>query len=206
MRRVPILATLLVLIAVLTMVGLGLWQIQRAHWKETLLAQYRAAAGEPPLYGLPEGPGVDAVAFRRSHILCTIAPAPLQIGGANQAGQPGFRNITGCRLIDGRTMMVDLGWSPVSAKPVLPPVGSRVEAMGVLIPDAVLAGRVLGAKTAKPLPLLVVMEAPVTGLQPSIPPSVEDIPNNHRAYAVQWFIFALTALVIYAIALRRRLR
>ena len=32
------------------------------------------------------------------------------------------------------------------------------------------------------------------------------MPNNHLAYAVQWFLFALTALVIYAIALRKRLK
>ncbi|MDB5686282.1 MAG: surfeit locus 1 family protein, partial [Rhizorhabdus sp.] len=44
------------------------------------------------------------------------------------------------------------------------------------------------------------------GLEPSVPPSIADIPNNHRGYAVQWFIFALTAAIIYAIALRRRLR
>jgi len=32
------------------------------------------------------------------------------------------------------------------------------------------------------------------------------VPNNHLAYAVQWFLFALVAGVIYVIALRRRLR
>ena len=42
------------------------------------------------------------------------------------------------------------------------------------------------------------------GLEPSAPPSLDSIPNNHRAYAVQWFLFAGIALVIYFIALRRR--
>ena len=31
-----------------------------------------------------------------------------------------------------------------------------------------------------------------------------DLPNNHLSYAVQWFFFALTALVIYILALRKR--
>jgi surfeit locus 1 family protein len=31
-----------------------------------------------------------------------------------------------------------------------------------------------------------------------------NIPNNSFAYAIQWFLFAATALVIYALALRRR--
>jgi surfeit locus 1 family protein len=32
------------------------------------------------------------------------------------------------------------------------------------------------------------------------------VPNNHLAYAVQWFLFAGVAAVIYALALRRRTR
>ena len=36
------------------------------------------------------------------------------------------------------------------------------------------------------------------------PPSIESIPNNHLAYAVQWFLFAAVAAIIYVIALRRR--
>ncbi len=32
------------------------------------------------------------------------------------------------------------------------------------------------------------------------------MPNNHLSYAVQWFSFAATALIIYALALRRRRR
>ena len=35
-------------------------------------------------------------------------------------------------------------------------------------------------------------------------PDPRDLPNNHLAYAGQWFFFALTALVIYILALRRR--
>ncbi len=76
--------------------------------------------------------------------------------------------------------------------------------MGPLIPDDVLAKRVLGAATARPLPLLVVMETPVAGLGPSSAPTIADIPNNHRAYAVQWFLFAGVAVVIYILALRRK--
>jgi surfeit locus 1 family protein len=42
-------------------------------------------------------------------------------------------------------------------------------------------------------------------LQPNARPDPNDIPNNHLSYAVQWFLFALTALVIYGLALRKRL-
>jgi cytochrome oxidase assembly protein ShyY1 len=52
---------------------------------------------------------------------------------------------------------------------------------------------------------LVAASAP-PGLQPAAPPSIESIPNNHRSYAFQWFAFALVALVIYFLALRKRFR
>ena len=52
--------------------------------------------------------------------------------------------------------------------------------------------------------IMLVSAAAAPGLEPSAKPSPADIPNNHRAYAVQWFLFAGVALLIYALALRRR--
>ena len=50
---------------------------------------------------------------------------------------------------------------------------------------------------------LVAASAP-RGLEPVAPPSLESIPNNHRFYAIQWFLFAAIAAVIYFLALRQR--
>ena len=206
MRRIPLLSTLVVAIAVAAMIGLGLWQIRRAQWKESLLARYEAAAGAPALHGVPADAPIDTVAFRRTAVDCTIATPALQLGGANAQGRTGFRNIAGCGLADGRLIMVDLGWGAIDARPRLPGKGQPVRAAGRLIPDDVLAGRVFVGDSRPHLPLLIVMESPVAGLEPSVPPSIANIPNNHRGYAVQWFLFALTAAIIYAIALRRRMR
>jgi surfeit locus 1 family protein len=51
-----------------------------------------------------------------------------------------------------------------------------------------------------------VADPPVGGLAANAAPDPADLPNNHLAYAGQWFFFALTALVIYVLALRRRRR
>jgi cytochrome oxidase assembly protein ShyY1 len=51
--------------------------------------------------------------------------------------------------------------------------------------------------------MLIARAAP-PGLKASAPPSGDDVPNNHLAYAVQWFFFALAAAVIYVLAVRRR--
>lgn len=206
MRRIPLMPTLVVVLAVAAMIALGFWQFRRAHWKEGLLASYRAAAGAPLLEGIPEGATVDALSFHRAHAFCTISTAPLQLGGANRAGDTGFRNIVGCRLTDGRTMMADIGWSPLNAKPAFPAAGQRIEAAGRLIPDDVLARRIFPGGQPDLIGVLIVMDAPVRGFQPSIAPSIADIPNNHRGYAAQWFLFAATAAIIYVLALRRRNR
>ena len=64
--------------------------------------------------------------------------------------------------------------------------------------------RPVTVRTAQPRRLVAATAPP--GLAPSAPPSIDQIPNNHRAYAVQWFLFALIALVIYWLAVRKRLK
>jgi cytochrome oxidase assembly protein ShyY1 len=84
-------------------------------------------------------------------------------------------------------------------------MGRRIEADGLLIPDEVLAERVFGDRPGV-TPLLLVLERAVPGLSPSVPPSIENVPNNHIGYAVQWFLFAGVAVAIYLLALRKRNR
>ena len=54
-RKLPIIPTILVALAVATMIGLGIWQLERRQQKEALLASYAAAAGKPPI-GWPSIP------------------------------------------------------------------------------------------------------------------------------------------------------
>ena len=51
----------------------------------------------------------------------------------------------------------------------------------------------------------LVADPPLAGLQPNMRPDPANVPNNHLSYAAQWFLFALVALVIYGLALRKRL-
>jgi surfeit locus 1 family protein len=84
---------------------------------------------------------------------------------------------------------VALGWSPPTEEMHWP--GGEVS--GVIATGGLLGGTLHAAQ-------------PLAGLQPLAPPDPGDLPNNHLAYAVQWFFFALTALVIYVLALRKRWR
>ena len=80
-----------------------------------------------------------------------------------------------------------MGWSTEPTNPAW--TGGMVE--GMIAPDSHSIIRLVATN-------------PAPGLVASAPPSLDDIPNNHLAYAVQWFLFALIAAVIYALALRRR--
>ena len=43
LRRLPVIPTVLVLLAVGLMIRLGVWQLDRMHHKDALLARYRSA-------------------------------------------------------------------------------------------------------------------------------------------------------------------
>jgi surfeit locus 1 family protein len=182
-RRVPIFATIIVLAAVATMIALGVWQLGRRAEKEALLASYEAAAGNdlPVLFPL-EGEG-EAELFRRSQVLCNAVTSIDPVAGTAASGAKGWVQRAQCVLTIEKTVPIDLGFSRDLAKPAF--AGGMVT--GVIAPGPRL-----------------VADPPLAGLKPMAKPDPGDLPNNHLAYAGQWFFFALTALIIYVLALRRR--
>jgi len=199
MRRLPVLPTLVVALAVAAMIALGIWQLQRARWKEGLLAQYAAAASLPavdldPL--LERRAPLAPLSFRRALVSCTAEAAEAEIrAGRNLADEVGQAYVIPCRPgagDAGARIRVNVGWS---ARPDGP---RRISLRGLV------AGR-LGA-IGEDGPITLVAATPVPPLAASRPPSLETIPNNHRLYALQWFLFAAAALIIYLLALRKRNR
>lgn len=199
MRRLPILPTLLVALAVAAMIALGVWQLRRAEWKDRLLAQYAAAANMPALDLDPFLDGQSPpppLAFRRVLVTCharheTAEPRT----GRNLRDETGQVFLVPCRPgasgLAGR-LLVNAGWAP------------RHDAVERLTLDGLVAGRIGTAEESEPI---VLTAATATApLQPGMPLSVESIPNNHRTYVLTWFAFAAIAIVIYVLALRGRRR
>ena len=191
-RRLPIVPTIIVAAAVAAMIGLGIWQIQRAHWKEGLIARYARAETLPPIVW-PTAPLADDALplYRHATGVCLRPVGHRAVAGENRAGEPGYVQIVDCATgAEGPGMAVELGWSKNPNAKVNWPGGL---VSGVIAPDRRSRIRLV-AGSAPP------------GLEPSAAPSLSAIPNNHRFYAVQWFAFAAIALVIYALAVRKRLR
>ena len=186
--RVPVVSTVLVAAAVAAMIALGVWQLHRLRWKEGLLAEYAAAAHEPPA-GYPRVPTDETLLFRRSTAFCLQPTAWRASAGRDRAGESGYRHIADCRTgAEGPGVALDMGWS---RSPEAPAGWRGGQVTGIIGPDH--DGQVL-----------LVADTAAPGLQPSAPPDLDTIPNNHLAYAVQWFLFAGIAAIIYAVAVWRR--
>ncbi len=196
--RLPIVATILVLAAVAAMIGLGVWQLQRRTEKLATLAVLAANPSKPAI-AMPSPAIGDDLLFRRASAVC-LAPISFSTAGAGNAG---YRIIAQCSTgVEGPGFAVQLGTTrDVDFKPRW--VGGQVSGLLSHAPsDRPLIAGLFGK--APPQPLLLVADKPAPGLAANAMPSIESIPNNHLAYAVQWFAFAAIALVIYGLALRRR--
>lgn len=196
-RRVPVVATLVVLLAAAAMIGLGIWQLQRREAKHALLASFtrNTALPERPL----SVPMPDTALFSRVAATCTAPSPPTRSAGRSQGGRSGYRFLVTCR----EGFVIDLG---VASDPRLTPAwpGGAVRGILTRAPDSTsFIQRLFGARPV-PVAMIVPAAALAPGLSPSRAPDPASVPDNHLAYAVQWFAFAAMALVIYAFALRRR--
>jgi cytochrome oxidase assembly protein ShyY1 len=189
-RRLPIIPTILVAAAVAAMIGLGIWQLRRAQWKEGLLAQYERADRLPPItWPTAPLPRDQLPLFRHATGVCIRSVGQRAVAGENLRGEPGYVHIVDCSTgAEGPGMSVEVGWSK---DPNAKINWSGGPVTGIIAPDRRARMRLV-AGSAPP------------GLEPSAPPSIRSIPNNHRSYALQWFSFAAIALIIYGLAVRKR--
>lgn len=187
-RRLPLMPTLLVGAAVAAMIALGVWQLQRAEWKEGLLARYRQAQAMSASVPWPETEAaMEASLFRWSGFDCAQVTGVRTTAARSARGESGVAQVVRCALPGGGEAEAALGWSLPTE--IVEWTGGPVT--GVIGPGGEFGGILYAAQNP-------------AGLQPLAPPDPESLPNNHLAYAGQWFFFALTALVIYVLALRRR--
>jgi cytochrome oxidase assembly protein ShyY1 len=203
-RVLPVVPTIIVVLASVLMVRLGFWQLHRLHEKQALLAHYAANAARPPLPFAALFPVDDTSLYRRTSALCLNVVRWTAEAGRARDGASGWRHIAACRTgAEGPGIAVDMGISDSAAAPAWTggPVRGRLTWASGRQPQVVR----LFAKPPAPSPMIV-SDTPAPGLKPTAQPNPADIPNNHLSYAVQWFIFAGLALIIYGIALWQRAR
>ncbi|PYE46367.1 surfeit locus 1 family protein [Rhizobium sp. PP-F2F-G20b] len=121
-RSGPVARTLSVVILLAlfaALVALGTWQMQRLHWKESLLAAIAERRNAPPV-------DVDAIAamvasggdieYRTVRVSGTFQNAGERHFFATYNGQTGFYVYTPLTLTDGRTVLINRGFVPYERK------------------------------------------------------------------------------------------
>lgn len=183
-RQLPIIPTILVVAAAATMVALGFWQLGRAEEKAQLIMMYSksTAIAEEAVFPMA-GDGAD-LWFRRSSVECVDVTQVEPVSGTAENGAKGWAFRADCVVSGDAVVLVDLGFSRD------------------LIDVNWEGGPVTGMIAPGPR---LVADPPLAELRPLAKPDPKDLPNNHLAYAGQWFFFALTALIIYWFAVRSRL-
>jgi len=185
-RQLPIIPTIIVVAAAAVMVSLGVWQLGRADEKAALIARYSEASANTQEVAFPYDGTSQDVWFRKSSVYCGDVWKFEPVAGTSARGEKGWVVRAICHdYFAEESPTVDMGFTrDVNELPEI----DQLRVSGVVAPGPRL-----------------VASPPVAELEPLALPNPNDLPNNHLAYAFQWFFFALTALVIYGFAVRSRL-
>jgi surfeit locus 1 family protein len=218
--------TLMAVPAFLVLVGLGVWQLERLHWKEGLIAAREAAVAAPTI-DVPHS-AVEAAAMAFRHVRATggfLNDREFFLGASDEAGTTGFHVIAPLRLADGKLLLVDRGWIPGNLKdPATRRAGEldgivtvegllRLGASGKpswFVPDnrcdinywfwTDIAGMASCFGLENVLPFTVdAGPAPNPGGYPRGGVTRVALPNDHLQYAITWFALAIGLAVIYVL-------
>ena len=103
--------TVVTLPALVTLLWLGTWQLQRLEWKNNLISSFEARSAAPAIE-LPAASDVTAeMEFRRLALTGEFDHAnEVFLTGRTYEGNAGFHVVTPFTLTDGRIVLVNRGW------------------------------------------------------------------------------------------------
>jgi len=204
-RRDVSLAAIAVVVAGLC-VWAAFWQLDRLRQRRRHNAALAARLALPPLEARSRSLTADSAKQRRvtAKGVYDFSAERTWVGRSFE-GTPGVALITPLRLADGSVVLVDRGWAPspdafhVDHRLYREPDTATVTGIALIPPrgrgDVSVAGF---------LPFVIQLETPdpAAGLPRRWPlPALDNGP--HLSYAVQWFSFALIALVGTAVLIRK---
>ena len=220
-----------VLVVVVAFVNLGLWQLRRLDERRARNAviSARLSVPEVPIGSLAGDPL--SLKYRRVTATGTFDTArEVILPDRSLNGRAGNIVVTPLRMDDGRAVIVERGWVPLRDDD--PPIAEAAPPAGTVVvngvvfpsqtrgrfgpkipPDGTLEVlfRIDIPRYAKQLPYAVhpmyVQALTQTPPQTGKYPIVEELPKldegPHLSYAMQWFAFALIALVGYGAVIRK---
>jgi surfeit locus 1 family protein len=219
MRKLALpVASTLVMLAIL--ISLGVWQLHRLAWKTELLAHIDAAEHLPAI-PMPDAPAP----FQKVRLEGSFRPDLEALYAFELRGEmPGAHLIVPLERAGQPAVLVDLGFVPDAMKRPIAVSASSVDGFvrpaeqagtfsGTDSPgelhfytlDPAKIGAALGLARVAPY-TLVALGPPVPGQFPDPAHAMPRPTNDHLHYALTWFGFALTLLVIFGLYARKALR
>ncbi len=218
----------LTVVLVALMVSLGFWQLRRHDARVTFNDAVRARgadAARSPDDLLALSPDPANLEWYQLVVSGTYVPnEDLLLVNLSQDGRAGVDPISALRLDDGRILLVNRGFIPLTETVPMPPVG-RVTVAGRVrvaaprqrgeLSDAALGElreiqRIDIDRLAAQLPGAVLpVYIDLFASEPADSPVLSRIADpeltigSHLSYTVQWFVFALCAVVAWVIIVRR---
>ena len=216
--------TLLTIPAVLVLLALGSWQLDRLQWKQAVIAEMETNLARPPLLLPAAIADPKDFVFRRVHVTGRfLHDREMHLGIRVRHGRPGVEVITPLRREDGSVIMVNRGWVPMDRQKAENRPASLVAGV-VTVTGVLRLDRPKGEFTPENVPeeglwfhvdlaemarfagedrvLPVLLEAGIAetpGRYPIGKALVIDIKNDHLPYAITWYLLALVLVVIYFI-------
>ena len=226
-------ATLITVPAVLVMLGLGTWQMQRLEWKEDLVRRVEQRLHAAPVPLPPSIADPEALEFRPVTVAGRfLNDREMLLIARPRQGQVGYELLTPLQRPEadgGGVVLVNRGFLPLDRRAAASRPESHVEGpvtvtglvrlpqpAGWLQPanrpgaeawmrlDPPAMGESAGLAGVAPL-VVEATPVPARGNAPlnGIQPLVE-LPNNHAQYAFTWYSLAATLAVVYVLSQRRR--
>ena len=216
-----IVSVLVLLVAVVILVRLGFWQLQRADEKEQLLAQQQM---QPVLTGADLVYEKNIAKLNHSQIKTKgriLTDRVWLLDNQVHQGRVGYKVLAELELsqFNQFKVMVDWGWVPAerqrSQLPKIELSNKEVELSGLLKTEGfnqfILAEtkesgwpRRIQSLTELELPLGVIYAETISnGTLPQTYKVVVMPPEKHKAYALQWFLLAIASVLVFWFASRR---
>lgn len=217
--------TLFAVPAVMFLIGLGVWQLERLEWKKDLIAE-RAAQLALPTVEISMVPvdGWQAFELRRVRVSgAFLHDKSIEISSRSLGGRPGVHIVTPMRLADGSGfLLINRGWAPPQnarrAAEFHTPSGV-IQLDGILragarsndwVPDNEPSNGVwfyadppamaaaIGLTGARPY-LLEAEEIKTANSYPVGGQTVTSVRNNHLQYAITWFGLAAALIAVFVV-------
>jgi surfeit locus 1 family protein len=217
--------------ALMILLGLGFWQVERLEWKQAIIDERAARLAAPPvaIAAVPETSWQN-IEHRRVTVRGRfIHDREILLLNRVRHGQTGFDVITPMILESGDSVLINRGWAPKAWKKgdlARRRPDGVIERTGVLraggkqgnpwIPDnepgrdqwfyidTVQMAAKAGVNDARPYVIKLTPSLDLVGY-PKGPHASFKIRNKHLEYAITWFGLAATLMIIFvAYHIRRR--